>query len=544
MLRIEKTKQTKFVFGPAAYEKLIDKDNILYKLNQYVDFSFVNEECKDLYCEDNGRPANEPEKMFRAETVQFFRNYSDRDMETAARYDILVKWFLGIDIDDTGFDYSTVSKFRARLGSERHEKIFNGLLGQIKCKGFIPDGGVSFTDATHMIANIAIPNTMKLIRQANAKLLRAIKKSDNGIHEKVTENFEKIDDLEDTSSKKNNDYGQSAQQKKRNFEGLVKDTYKLIHVTEALFAQKQDDHPEVKESLDLLKRILDENTEKTDGEEGEIIVEKKEKPKDRTPSAVDPDARHGAKSKTKKFTGYKIHSVVNSNGIITGIDATEGNVPDEDATDDLLKKQKEGIGTTPDKLGSDKKYGDGKTRKKIRKNHGVEIVAPLKGKINRTGLFTNDQFRYDEEKNELTCPEGKTTNKYSVNEGNKMFRFGRLCKNCPQRDKCTTSRTGRTVNINKYYGEYERAKEFNQTEEYKNIMSDRMMIERKQGEMKEHHSLKRALYWGLEKIKIQAILTAAVVNLKQFVKLLEDKSSETSNREGMLRVGVSVSSVS
>ena len=532
MLKIEPTKQTRFILGQQVYEQLVPEDDFLYKLNQYADFSFVNEECKDLYCDDNGRPAKEPEKMFRAEVVQWLRAYSDREMQRAARYDILVKWFLGINIEDTGFNYSLLSKFRSRLGSERHEMIFNRILKQIAEKGFIPKNDISFTDATHVIANIAIPNTMKLIRQTNARLLRTIEKSDKEIYETVIGNFEDVKEIIDTSSKKNNDYNLSSQQKKRDLEVLVKDTYRLIEVTDILFSQKQSDYPKVKESIDFLKKILNENIEENDG----TIVKKKKKPGDRTPSAVDSDARHGAKSKTKKFTGYKIHTIENSNEIITAVDATAGNVPDEDATDDLLKKQKEGIGIMPDKVGCDKKYGDGKTRKNIREEHGVEIVAPTKNKTNRTGLFSNDQFSYDKEKDSVTCPGGKTTYQYYTNKknGDKNFRFCGLCKDCPLKDKCTTNKNGRTVNINAHHEEYKRAEEFNKTEEYKEIMSGRMKIERKQGEEKVHHGLDRARYWGLAKMKIQALLTATVVNLKRFVKLIE----------GELEAEVSVSSTS
>ena len=139
MLKIEPTKQTRFILGQQVYEQLVPEDDFLYKLNQYADFSFVNEECKDLYCDDNGRPAKEPEIMFRAEIVQYSRKYSDRAMERAARYDIMIKWFLGLDIWDICFDHSTLCTFRKRLGEGRHEKIFNKILEQIADKGFIPE---------------------------------------------------------------------------------------------------------------------------------------------------------------------------------------------------------------------------------------------------------------------------------------------------------------------------------------------------------------------------------------------------------------------
>jgi len=73
------------VYRPEIYDKLIPKDHILYKINQQIDFSFVNETCKDLYSQDIGRPVkNLPEIMFRSAIVQYLNDYSDRDMEEAA----------------------------------------------------------------------------------------------------------------------------------------------------------------------------------------------------------------------------------------------------------------------------------------------------------------------------------------------------------------------------------------------------------------------------------------------------------------------------
>jgi len=51
-----KASQTTFIYSPNIDENLISKDNILYKINQVIDFSFVNEACNDLYSLDNGRP--------------------------------------------------------------------------------------------------------------------------------------------------------------------------------------------------------------------------------------------------------------------------------------------------------------------------------------------------------------------------------------------------------------------------------------------------------------------------------------------------------
>src|SRR5674536_371965 len=66
-----KGKQTTFVYGPEIYEKLVSRDHLLYKINESMDFTFINEECCNLYSENMGRPVtNTPEIMFRSAIIQ------------------------------------------------------------------------------------------------------------------------------------------------------------------------------------------------------------------------------------------------------------------------------------------------------------------------------------------------------------------------------------------------------------------------------------------------------------------------------------------
>ena len=46
-------------------EDLVPKDHILRKIDKYINFSFINDLCRPYYCENNGRPAIEPEIMFK-----------------------------------------------------------------------------------------------------------------------------------------------------------------------------------------------------------------------------------------------------------------------------------------------------------------------------------------------------------------------------------------------------------------------------------------------------------------------------------------------
>ena len=46
-------------------EDLVPSDHLLRKLDQYLDFEFIRDRVKSLYCQNNGRPAVDPVLMFK-----------------------------------------------------------------------------------------------------------------------------------------------------------------------------------------------------------------------------------------------------------------------------------------------------------------------------------------------------------------------------------------------------------------------------------------------------------------------------------------------
>ena len=54
-------------FSPymGIYDIVVPKDNMLRKINELVDFTFIHEELKTKYCLDNGRNAVPPIRMFK-----------------------------------------------------------------------------------------------------------------------------------------------------------------------------------------------------------------------------------------------------------------------------------------------------------------------------------------------------------------------------------------------------------------------------------------------------------------------------------------------
>ena len=424
-----KGKQTTFVYGPEIYEKLVSRDHLLYKINESIDFTFINEECRNLYSENMGRPVtNTPEIMFRSAIIQSLNDYSDREMESEARYNIMVKWFIGLNLDDSSYDHSALGRFRDLLGEERWKEIFFSLLKQIENAGFVK--GKEYVDATHVIANIAIPGTIDLLRQGIKDVMKAIQETDPSLYEELGG--------EKTANDDKKVYKLSPEERESKLVELVKKAREINQKSERIGGK-------VGEKTRQMRRILNENIEENENK----IAKKKDKTKDRLVSIVDKDARHGAKSDEKKFTGYKVNSIMSEDGFIKNINATPGNSYDGNILIPLIDEMIE-QGFTASEVVGDTAYGEVDNRNKLMLK-GITVIAPFKKETNKNGLFPQSKFSI--EKHAVVCPEGRRTMVWNHNKKTEKITFffnKKDCGNCKLKQKCTVQKR-RTIAISEHY---------------------------------------------------------------------------------------------
>ena len=63
MLPLQQTIQ--FSNYSSLYDLIVPADNLLRRINDLIDFSFIRKELLDKYCLDNGRTAESPVRMFK-----------------------------------------------------------------------------------------------------------------------------------------------------------------------------------------------------------------------------------------------------------------------------------------------------------------------------------------------------------------------------------------------------------------------------------------------------------------------------------------------
>lgn len=147
--------QTQSALEFVCIDELVPSDHLLRKIDSKVDFDFIHDLVKDLYCQDNGRPALDPTLMFKMIFLGYlFGVRSERQLIREVQVNVAYRWFLGLSLTDKIPDASTLSQNRRRRFNESdvYQNIFDEIVIQAIDKKLV-SGKVLYTDSTHLKAN-------------------------------------------------------------------------------------------------------------------------------------------------------------------------------------------------------------------------------------------------------------------------------------------------------------------------------------------------------------------------------------------------------
>ena len=136
-------------------EDLVPQDHLLRKINETIDFSFIAEKCRPLYCQDNGRPCIDPVMLLKMLLIGYLYGIrSERRLIEEIRVNIAYRWFVGLSLTDPVPHHTIFSQNRRRRfqQSEIYQEIFDEIVLQAMQHGFI-EGKQLFTDSTFLKAN-------------------------------------------------------------------------------------------------------------------------------------------------------------------------------------------------------------------------------------------------------------------------------------------------------------------------------------------------------------------------------------------------------
>ena len=397
------------------------------------------------YAEDGqGRPSIPPSYMVTLLLLQLLYGWSDRQAVDNAAFDDRVKFAWGVSrTPEILCDHSTLCKFRAKaLAQDAGRTLLRETLQEASAAGLLGDEA-DIVDSFMMAGAAARQGTLILMARAIRQVL--VEAEEAGLTPPALRR------PDDRGRRKPAIDWASAAARHALLQDLVADAAVLVAWA------RQASHPEsLRQAAGLLETVAAQDI--TRDPDGTAHIAQQVAP-DRVLSVVDPDMRHGRKSSSQKFDGYKVHlSVQRTAGarprLVTGVTVTPGNTPDGDQTVAVLQVREDVTGTRPQELWGDTAYGGAATRQAMADaSPDVRLEAPVPPAVAREGRWPKTAFAMDGDAQTVTCPAGQTVpwarrRVPDVRERQVTVHFpDSLCAACDLRAACTTGAHGRTVDI-------------------------------------------------------------------------------------------------
>ena len=476
--------------GHPLYDKIIPKNHPLRLIQESIDFSFVNPLLGANYSIDYGRPAYSPEVMFKLLFLKLLYNLSDERVIQEAQVNMAYQYFLNLEPEDSLMHPSSLTKFRKlRLNDEEIlEELLHEIVSQAIEKGLIKSKTL-IMDATHTRSQYSVQTPIEMLRSVSKTIRKQLYRYAPEVKEKVPPKLHATASLEEE----------------------VAYTQELIHFATDYIEQ----HANIKQATEKALTVLKDETYQT------IL------------SVSDPEAKIGYKSPTESFAGYKSHLAITEERVITAIEVTTGEVSDGKYLETLVEKSKKNAIQVKEVL-ADAAYSS-KENLEYMEKEDITAVTPLNPIVLNGGKRETEGFEYNKDAGQMRCPAGHLsvrkarTGKKNQKKNQSLTYYFEIekCKRCPLRNGCyKPGAKSKTYSLTIKSETHQKAIDYQKTDEFKDKKKQRYKIEAKNAELKQSHGFQKCKFTGLFGMKIQAYVTAIVVNSKRIVKLIQIKEEE------------------
>jgi hypothetical protein len=514
-------RQADLFSSTVAYcEGRVAPDSIYGILHRECFALFPDEMFADLF-DDVGRRSVPPMIVAVVMVLQRIEGCSDREAVDRFSFDARWKYAAGgLDFGYPGFVHTVLVDMRARLArSQRPDRIFEVTLGAARAAGLV--GRRRVLDSTPLYDAVATMDTVTLVRSAVRGLLKAAGSELAGELRAVLAR----DDDYVAAGKPACDYDDAAAREAL-VDGLAKDAHALLGVLEG-----QELEPVLAQAAQLLATVTGQDLEQ---DAGGVFKIARRVAADRVISTVDPQARHGHKTRHRGFDGYKGHIAIDPDSeIITATGVTAGNSGDAEAAEDLLADVLPGAdaGTgddsqagapQPPAVYGDAAYGAGELLGRV-EDAGLYCGIKVQPPAGLKGHFPKDRFAIDLQGKTVTCPAGVTVPIRASGRDRHAgeAKFGAACRTCPLAAQCTTAKEGRTITIGPHEARLAAARQAQASPDWRaDYKATRPKVERKIGHlMRRRHGGRRARVRGQLKVAADFALLAAAANLARLAVL-------------------------
>jgi transposase len=498
-----------------AYIKFV---SVFEELYEYYDFS-------ELY-PTLGQSAEHPGRLALVSMLQFAEGLSDREAADAVRRDLLWKYLLRLPIDDSGFDSTVLSEFRNRLVTNGQEQLlFDKLLSLAQEKGLLKKSKQR-TDSTFVFARAKNLSRLELVQETMRNTLEVLAVAAPEWLQQILkpEWFERYEQWG-----YNYRLAKTETKRKQLIQDIGEDGFYLLSAIDRDMLGLKDI-----EAVATLRRVWEEQFTNNDGGPPKFREVKDLAPSaERIASPHDTDARFGMK-RTTKCMGYKVHlSETFEEGaphLITNVETTPATTPDAVILP-VVHQSLCGRDMKPDEHLVDAGYTNAETMLSSRNQQGIDVIGPLTGGSSWQARdkkgFDVSYFTIDFESKIAVCPQGVKNATWRERKSRKTVEIlfpKEDCLTCPFQTDCTKSKDGvRQLEIKR-----QTAFEFVQqqwqrerTDEFKQKYAKRSGIEGTQSQAANKGGMRRARYFGLEKVTLQNFIGATAINFRRIASFLD-----------------------
>ena len=391
----------------------------------------------DLFPSGRGRPSVPGDVIASVLLLQTLQDLSDSEAMQALRCDLRWKVACGLPIDHEGFHPTTLTVWRNRLRcSDRPERIFEAVRAVIAQTGVLTGKTRRALDSVVLDDAVATQDTVTQLIAAMRRTRREVIGAADVIAERC--HAHDWDDAGKPAIAWDDKTARDAL-----VSALVNDANTLIDALRDTPLDRQQ-----AQVLALLAVVAGQDVEPADGSDGTDGRWRiaRRVADDRVISVVDPGARHVHKTVHQRQDGYKAHVAIEPDtGLFTAAELTQASGSDNHEAVVGLALLDDDEPAAVQVLG-DAAYGTGEARLALQQAGHTAVIKPAPLRPAVAGGFTIDDFTVDEQAGTVRCPNGLSR----PITASRTVTFGAACRGCPLRQRCTTAKTGRTLNLHEH----------------------------------------------------------------------------------------------
>lgn len=503
--------------------KLCKKQKLWAFLRQYRHLLLSDEvrlALRGMYAESGRGDPRCPEQLALALVLQVGFQVADHEVPALTVVDQRWRMVLDFQGDEPAFSQGTIFNFRERAMEHGFIRVLLDRTVELarETRGFSHKRLRMLIDSSPLLGAGRVEDTFNLLGRAVAKLVGVAATEAGQTTEQVAEQLElSIVSAKSVKAALDVDW-RTPEARSEALNALLEQLERLRHWLMDTFDATQLETPPLSDAVALVEALVDQDTEPDpDGPAGTRRI--KQGGSNRRISISDADMRHGRKSKTKLFTGFKRHVSVDADlvPLIVGTHLVPANVQDHEGAEPLLVDA-ERQGLAVDEVQHDRGYLPSEALR-TRRHAGLRVITKPPTPPRTHERFNKSDFNIDLQAGTVTCRSGRVASiRWNLKTPAASFSKSG-CTGCTWWDRCQSTKKERRVTIHPDELFFQQMARELASEDGRRLRRERIAVEHALARL-DHVQGKRARFLGLRKNQFHTSACAVVANCYVLDRLL------------------------